>query len=221
MSDMRILSALPRERSGKGAARETRREGFVPGVIYGGKKPAEAIKIEYRALKKELQSGSFMNTLYMVEVNGTKTRVIPREVQFHPVTDRPLHVDLFRLAKGARTEVEIPVHFLNEEQSPGLKRGGVLNIVRHAIECSVPADAIPDHIEVDLAGLDIGDGVHISAVPLPEGVTPTITERDFTIATIVAPTVAPEGEEEAAEAAAEEEEEAEGEAGEGEEEGGD
>jgi large subunit ribosomal protein L25 len=218
MSDMRELQALPREKSGKGAARTARREGYVPGVIYGGKKGPENIKIEHRVLKKEILSGAFMNTLYMVNVNGTKQRVIPRDVQLHPVTDVPLHVDLFRLAKGARTEVEIPVRFLNEEESPGIRRGGVLNIVRHAIEMSVPADSIPDHIDIDLTGLDIGDGVHISGVKLPEGATPTITDRDFTIATIAAPTVsaAEEGEEaEAAEApaAGAEEEAAEGEEG--------
>jgi len=221
MSDMRELPALPRDRSGKGAARSARREGYVPGVIYGGKKAPENIKIEHRLLKKEMTSGAFMNTLYMVNVDGTKTRVIPKDVQFHPVTDVPLHVDLLRLSKGARTDVEIPVRFLNEEASPGIKRGGVLNIVRHAIEMSVPADTIPDHIDIDLTGLDIGDGVHISSVKLPEGATPTITDRDFTIATIAAPTVVTEVEEgEEAEAAEAEGEEAaaegEAEAGEGE-----
>ncbi|MFP4004767.1 MAG: 50S ribosomal protein L25/general stress protein Ctc, partial [Alphaproteobacteria bacterium] len=212
--------ALPRERSGKGAARATRREGYVPGVIYGDNKPPVTIKIEHRLLKREVQTGAFTNTLYMVNLDGKKTRVIPKDVQYHPVTDIPLHVDLLRLSKGARTDVEIPVNFLNEEESPGLVRGGVLNIVRHTIEISVPADAIPEQIEVDLTGLDIGDGVHISDIKLPEGATPTITDRDFTIATIAAPTVVKEPEEEEAEAAAEEAEAEEAAEGEEAEEGG-
>lgn len=218
MSEIRALPALKRDRAGKGAARAARREGFVPGVIYGGGKTPETIQISEHWLTKELHTGRFLATLYVAELNGAKTRVIPRDVQYHPVTDRPLHVDLFRMAKGARTDVEVAVRFLNEEESPGLRRGGTLNIVRHEVELNVPVDAIPEYLEADLTGLDIGDGVHISDIKLPEGVRPTITDRDFTIATVVAPSVmeveepeeAEEGEEaEGEEAAAEVESETE------------
>lgn len=197
-----------RDGTGKGAARAARRAGMVPGVVYGDKKPSAAISLSRRTLERELNSGAFFSTLYELKLDDRRQKVLPRDVQRHPVTDMPLHVDFLRLAADARVTIEVPVQFVNEEESEGLKRGGVLNVVRYDIEVSCRADAIPERIEVDLAGTDIGDSVHISAVKLPDGVEPTITDRDFTIATIAAPTVqeeeAPaEGEEGAEEAAAE------------------
>ncbi len=141
--------------------------------------------MDYRAITQQLHTGHFRSTVFVLDVEGTKIRVIPRDVQLDPVRDFPIHVDFLRLGKDALVTVEVPVHFLNEAASPGLKRGGVLNIVRHEIPVRCPADAIPDHFDVDLTGLEIGDSVHISAIALPENVRPTITERDFTVATIV------------------------------------
>ncbi|TNE57991.1 MAG: 50S ribosomal protein L25/general stress protein Ctc [Alphaproteobacteria bacterium] len=187
MAERPVISATPRERAGKGAARAIRREGRVPAVIYGGKKAPENITIETRALLKEYNTGLFLRTLYDVDLEGKKSRVIPRDVQLHPVTDMPVHVDLLRLEKGARISVEVVVNFTNEEACPGLVKGGVLNIVRHDVELTVPVDEIPTEIVVDLTGLDFGASVHISSIPLPDGCTPTITDRDFTIATIAAP----------------------------------
>ncbi|MCB1473094.1 MAG: 50S ribosomal protein L25/general stress protein Ctc [Rhodobiaceae bacterium] len=187
MSGTVELKAEMREKVGKGAARATRRAGLVPAVIYGDKKDPRAISLTIRDVEKQLESGHFMNTVYEINVGGEKARVIPRDYQLHPVKDVPMHIDFLRVSKGARVEVAIPVIFANEEDSPGLRRGGVLNIVRHEIEVTAPADAIPAEITVDLTGLDLGDSLHISAVSLPQGVTPTITDRDFTIATIAAP----------------------------------
>lgn len=187
MSKIVPLVASLRDRAGKGAARAIRREGHVPAVIYGGKEEPQSISVEERELVKQINTGKFLSTLYMVDAGGTKTRVIPRDVQFHPVNDRPLHVDFLRLLEGSIIAVEVPVHFLNEEKSPGLKRGGTLNVVRHTVELDVPVDEIPEFIEADLTGLEIGDGIHISSITLPQGAKPTITDRDFTIATIAAP----------------------------------
>ncbi|MCB1478159.1 MAG: 50S ribosomal protein L25/general stress protein Ctc [Tepidamorphaceae bacterium] len=194
------LKAEPREKVGKGAARAARRSGLVPAVIYGDKKDPRAITLTVREIEKQLESGHFMNTIYEIDVAGEKSRVIPRDYQLHPVKDVPLHIDFLRVAKGSSIVVAVPVVFANEEASPGLKRGGVLNIVRHEIEVSAPADALPTEIEIDLTGLDLGDSLHISAVSLPKGVEPTITDRDFTIATIAAPAglKSEEGEEEEA-----------------------
>lgn len=185
MAEAIELKAWARGRSGKGGARAERREGRVPGTLYGDKQEPETISVDYRAINQQLHTGHFQSTIYVLDVDGRKTRVIPRAVQLDPVRDFPIHVDFLRLGKDALVTVEVPVRFLNEADSPGLKRGGVLNIVRHEIPVRCPADAIPDHFEVDLTGLEIGDSVHISAVKLPEGVKPTITERDFTVATIV------------------------------------
>jgi large subunit ribosomal protein L25 len=187
MSQTIELNAVVRERGGKGAARAVRRQGLVPGVIYGDKKEPEIISIDRRELVRLLNFGNFMTTLCSIDVDGAKTRVLARDVQFDPVKDFPIHVDFLRLGKDARIAVDIPVHFLNEEASPGIKRGGVLNVVRHEVELICPADAIPDFIEADLTGYDIGDSLHISAIALPAGVTPAITDRDFTVATIAAP----------------------------------
>jgi large subunit ribosomal protein L25 len=199
MSDQLTLSAEARERAGKGASRAIRREGRVPAVIYGEKKDPEPIHIEERELVKLLHTGHFMNSLIEIDVAGSKTRTLPKDVQFHPVTDRPLHVDFLRIGKGAAVTVNVPVHFANEEDSPGLKRGGVLNVVRHELELVCPADAIPDEVTVDLTGLEVGDSVHMSVVQLPEGVTATIEDRDFTIAGVVAPSALKRAESEAEE----------------------
>jgi large subunit ribosomal protein L25 len=185
MAEAIELKAWARGRSGKGGARAERREGRVPGTLYGDKQEPQTISVDYRAIDHQIHTGHFQSTIYVLDVEGKKTRVIPRAVQLDPVRDFPIHVDFLRLGKDALVTVEVPVRFLNEAASPGLKRGGVLNIVRHDIPVRCPADAIPDHFEVDLTGLEIGDSVHISALKLPEGVRPTITERDFTVATIV------------------------------------
>ncbi|MFC4291383.1 50S ribosomal protein L25/general stress protein Ctc [Sphingorhabdus arenilitoris] len=220
MSDQLTLSAELRERAGKGASRALRRAGRVPAVIYGNKKDPVAIHVEAKELVKLLMTGSFTNSTVELTVGKETQTVLPKDVAFHPVTDRPVHVDFFRLAKGAKVDVAIPVHFINEEKSPGLKRGGVLNIVRHELELICDATVIPDHIEIDVTGLDVGDSIHISAVTLPAGSESAITDRDFTIATIVAPsslksdegdTSKDEAEEQAAEASGDDAEDKDGE----------
>ena len=187
MSDQLVLSAETRERGGKGASRELRREGRVPAVVYGGKEEPLMIHIEEKLLMKQLMTGHFMNSVVMIEVGGKQIRTLPKDVAFHPVKDRPIHADFLRIAKDAKVHVSVPVVFLNEEASPDLKRGGVLNIVRHELELVCDAAAIPDQIEIDVTGYDVGDSIHISNVTLPKGSESAITDRDFTIATIVAP----------------------------------
>ena len=184
MAEAIEFEATAREHVGKGAAKKTRDEGLIPAVIYGNKKPPEPISLTYKDIWKQVQTGNFLSTVYTVNVGGKKTKVIPRDVQLDPVKDFPLHVDFLRLGKDATIDVAVSVNFINEAESPGLKRGGVLNVVRHEIELSCPSDAIPESIEVDLTGKDIGDSIHISAVNLPKGTKPTIADRDFTIATI-------------------------------------
>lgn len=201
------LSAELRERAGKGAARATRRAGRVPAVIYGDKKDSVMISLEPIELKKFILTGSFFAQLVEIKAGKDTHRVVARDIQMDPVTDRPLHVDFMRVTKGSTIAVNIPLHYVNEEESPGLKYGGVLNIVRHDVELNVSPEAIPEFIEVDLTGLEVGTSIHISAVTLPDGVTPTITDRDFTVATIAAPTVATAAEDEAEEAEGEEGEE--------------
>ncbi|WP_138380283.1 50S ribosomal protein L25/general stress protein Ctc [Luteithermobacter gelatinilyticus] len=200
-----VIKAELREKAGKGSSRALRRAGRIPAVIYGNKKEPVTISLDRIALVKELNTGGFLNTTYDIEVGGKKEMVLPRDVQFHPVTDWPLHVDFLRLAEDATIEVMIPVHFLNEEDCPGLRAGGVLNVVRHEVELSCPANAIPESIEIDIAKLELGESVHISHVKLPEGVTPVITDRDFTIATIAAPSGLKSAEAEAEKAEVEEE----------------
>ncbi|NJC08376.1 large subunit ribosomal protein L25 [Polymorphobacter fuscus] len=179
-----------------------RRTGRVPAVIYGAGEAATPIHVEEKLLVRQLSSGHFMNSVVEIAVgDGKAIRTLPRDVQFHPVTDRPIHVDFFRLQGNASITVEVPVHFSGEEESPGMKRGAVLNIVRHELQLDCPSNAIPDQIAISLSGLDIGDSIHISAVTLPKGVTSHITDRDFTIATLVAPS-ALKSEDDAAEAAA-------------------
>jgi len=186
MSETFTLPAETR-RAGKGASRALRREGRVPAVVYGGNDEVLAIHVEAKELVRQLGSGHFFNSIVEVEVGGAKVRTLPKDVAFHPVSDRPLHVDFLRLSANAQVHVEVPVHFINEAASPGLKRGGVLNIVRHELELVCDADSIPDDISIDVTGLDIGDSIHISHVTLPAGSASAITDRDFTIATIVAP----------------------------------
>ncbi len=198
------MKASARERVGKGAARDLRREGLIPAVIYGEKKPPVAIAISYKETARRVYSGGFMSHILTVEVDGEKHRVIPRDFQLEPVRDFIMHVDFLRVGRNTRLTIEVPVHFLNEEESPGLKRGGVLNVVRHTVEVSCPADSIPESFEFDLTGAEVGDTLHISAITMPEDVTPTITDRDFTVATIAAPSALKSEEDEEAEAEAEE-----------------
>ena len=187
MSDTLNLPAETRERAGKGASRALRREGRVPAVVYGGKEEPLAIHVEEKLLIKQLSTGHFLNSIVEIEVGGKKLRTLPKDVAFHPVTDRPLHADFLRLSKDSTVHVNVPVLFINEEDSPGLKRGGVLNIVRHELELICDANKMPEDIQIDVTGLDIGDSIHISNVTLPAGSTSAITDRDFTIATIIAP----------------------------------
>lgn len=187
MSDTLVLPAETRDRAGKGASRVLRREGRVPAVVYGGNEEPLAIHVEEKELVRQLGTGHFFNSIVEVEVGGKKLRTLPKDVAFHPVSDRPLHADFLRLAKDATVHVEVPVVFANEAASPGLKRGGVLNIVRHELELVCEADKIPDEIAIDVTGLEVGDSIHISHVKLPAGAKSAITDRDFTIATIVAP----------------------------------
>jgi large subunit ribosomal protein L25 len=198
------LEAEAREKVGKGAAREIRRNGRVPAVIYGDKQPPLAVTLPYKEVFMKIHGGGFMTTIATINVGGKKIQVLPKDYQLDPVRDFPMHVDFLRVSKNTVVTVDIPVHFVNEDDSPGIKRGGVLNIVRHHVEASCPANSIPEFIEIDLTGLDIGDSVHISAVTLPKNVTPTITDRDFTIATIAAPAALKSEEDEAAQAEAEE-----------------
>ena len=186
MSDQLKLAAETRDRAGKGASRAMRREGRVPAVIYGEKKEPLSIHLEEKALMKMLNTGHFMNSVIMIDVGGEANRTLPKDVQFHPVTDRPLHVDFLRIGEHSQVTVAVPVRFENEDASRGLKRGGVLNVVRHELELVCDAAAIPDEIVIDLAGYDIGDSIHISAVTLPEGSRSAIEDRDYTIATFVA-----------------------------------
>ncbi|MBL6603093.1 MAG: 50S ribosomal protein L25/general stress protein Ctc [Alphaproteobacteria bacterium] len=195
MSETIQMSATKRDRAGKGSARAARRSGLIPAVIYGGKTAPETININDNSFRKLMSQPGIMSHVIALDVEGKTTNVLPRDIQFHPVTDAPLHVDFLRITASSTVMVMVPVVFKNEDASPGLKGGGVLNIVRHEIEMSCSATSIPESLTVDLTGTEIGDSVHISAVSLPENTQPTITDRDFTIATIAAPTVEVEVEE--------------------------
>jgi large subunit ribosomal protein L25 len=188
MAQVQELKAEVRGGTGKGPAYQARQKGQIPGVIYGGKGNPENVAVDGRTLERHIEAGHFLTTLFMLEVGGAKTRVIPRAVQLDPVTDRPVHVDFMRLAEGATVRIEIPVHFNGGDVSPGLKKGGVLNIVRHSIGLICPADSIPNTIEVDVSKLDINESIHINSLNLPQGVKPIIRGRDFTVCSIVAPT---------------------------------
>ena len=196
MAQASQLAAEVRERAGKGAARATRRSGRVPAVIYGNKQDPVLISLDPRELQAELRGPGFFTRVYEVEVDGTKLRVLPRDLQVDPVSDQPIHVDFMRFGAKTRVNVEVDVIFENDEECPGIKVGGVLNVVRHAVELRAQPDNIPESLTVALTGLEIGDSVHISDVDLPEDVELTITDRDFTIATIAAPTIHTEEEEE-------------------------
>ena len=181
------ISAIERTRVGKGSARAARRAGMVPAVIYGDKKAPLSIELEERLILRIIHEPGIFGRLLDINVDGSITTVLTRDIQMHPVTDRPLHLDMLRVGKTSNVAVAVPVEFVNENLSPGLKIGGVLNIVRYEIELNCPAGDIPEKITIDLEDIKIGDSIHISAVALPEGVTPTITERDFTIATLQSP----------------------------------
>lgn len=187
MSDQLTLSAEARERNGKGASRALRNSGRVPAVIYGNNEDPASIHIEEKLLMKALHTGHFMNSVIMIEVGGKQVRTLAKDVAFHPVTDRPLHADFLRIGEHTEVHVEVPVHFIDEATSPGMKRGAVLNIVRHELELVCDAALIPEDIKISLAGLDVGASIHISHVQLPAGAKSAITDRDFTIATLVAP----------------------------------
>ena len=200
------LKAEAREGVGKGSARLVRRNGKIPAVIYGDKQPPLPIAVDYKELYYKIHGGGFMTTIATIDVDGKKVQVLPKDYQLDPVRDVPLHVDFLRVGKDTIVTVSIPVHFENEEKSPGIKRGGVLNVVRHEVEFTVPANAIPEFITVDLAGLEIGASVHISHIKLPEGVKPVIQDRDFTVATVAGSSAMKPEPEEGAEVEAEEEE---------------
>ncbi|MBA4082626.1 MAG: 50S ribosomal protein L25, partial [Erythrobacter sp.] len=189
-----------RERAGKGASRSLRREGRTPAVIYGGKEEPTMIHVEQKELVRQLGTGHFMNSIVIIEIGGKSVRTLPKDVAFHPVTDRPTHVDFLRLTGDSKVEVSVPVVFVNEDASPGLKKGGVLNIVRHELDLLCPNEDIPEEIQIDVTGREIGDSIHISSVTLPKGVSSVITDRDFTIATVIAPSGLKSSEGEAASA---------------------
>ncbi|HVV93201.1 MAG TPA: 50S ribosomal protein L25/general stress protein Ctc [Hyphomicrobiales bacterium] len=190
MTATKVLEAEARDRVGKGAARALRREGKIPAVIYGDRQAPAGVALDRNQMTLLVRGGGFMTTLFELKVGDRPAeRVIPRDFQLDPVRETLMHVDFLRLGKDAVIDVEVPVHFVGQDRSPGIKRGGVLNIVRHRVELHVRADAIPEFIEIDVSELDINDSVHISAAKLPEGARPVIHERDFTIATVAAPTV--------------------------------
>ena len=203
MSDINDLAVEPRERAGKGSARAARRAGLVPAVIYGDKKDPEMITIAKKDLVRLIGRGTFLTSIFNIETNGTAQQVLPRDVQLDPVTDVPIHVDFLRLTKDTKVTIDVPIRIVGQDDSPGLTMGGVLNMVRHTIECICPVTSIPDFFEISVAELDMGGSLHSTAIDLPEGVTMTISDRTFTIATIVAPSrVRSDEEREADEAAA-------------------
>ena len=187
MSDMTTISASERERVGKGSARAARRAGLVPAVIYGDKKDPVGITMVAREITKIVHQPGIFGRLLEIDVAGTKSTVLTRDIQFHPVSDVVMHLDFLRVSQSATVAVAVPVEFINEDKCPGIKIGGVLNVVRYEVELNCPATAIPEKITIDLDGVKIGDSIHISAIPLPEGVSPTITDRDFTVATLASP----------------------------------
>ena len=211
MSDITQIDATMRSRVGKGSARAARRAGRVPAVIYGDQKAPLTIEMEERVVRKVIHEPGIFGRLLNINIDGKNTTVLTRDIQMHPVTDEPLHMDMLRVGATSTVAVAVPVEFINHEKSPGLKIGGVLNVVRHEVELNCPAGDIPEKITVDLDGVKIGDSIHISAIELPEGATPTITDRDFTVATLQSPGGGVKNEDEAAEGG-EEAEAAEGEA---------
>jgi large subunit ribosomal protein L25 len=198
MSDQLTLPAEARDRAGKGASRALRRDGRVPAVVYGEKKEPLSIHVEEKLLSRMMSTGHFMNSVVMIDFQGKPHRTLPKAVDFHPVSSRPIHVDFLRIGEHTKVTVAVPVRFDNEEASPGLKRGGVLNVVQHELELVCDAASIPNEIHVPLDGLEIGDAIHIGQVKLPSGVSPANMEEDFTVATIVAPSAMKSEEEETA-----------------------
>jgi large subunit ribosomal protein L25 len=180
-----VINVDVRERTGTGGARQTRREGLVPGILYGGDKAPVAISTSAKDLLRLIRSGKFLAHMIDLRYGDESQAVIPRDIQWDPVSDLPVHFDLFRVEEGAVVSVDVPVHFKNQDICPGLKKGGTLNVVRHTVGLDVPTGLIPEELVIDLAKADIGDVIHISAVRLPEGARPTIRDRDFTVATIV------------------------------------
>ncbi|MEL6946684.1 MAG: 50S ribosomal protein L25/general stress protein Ctc [Pseudomonadota bacterium] len=187
MSAENMLKGQARDRVGKGAAREMRRNNMVPAVIYGDKKPPLSIGLPHKEVTMKIHDGGFMTNILTIDIDGDEHNVLPKDYQLHPVSDRVIHVDLLRVSRKTQVTVEVPVHFENEENCPGIKRGGVLNVVRHAVEVNCPANSIPENFAIDLTPFDLGASINISSVSLPENVVPTITDRDFTIATIATP----------------------------------
>ena len=187
MAETKSLAASVRSGTGKGAARSVRREGRIPGVVYGGGEPPVPISLLWHDVNVLIYHGGFLTTTFNLDVDGTPELVIPRDYQLDPIKDRPLHVDFLRIKKGSKLDVEIPVRAINEEEAPGLKLGGVINIVRHTIELKVSADAIPDAIEIDITGMEIGDSRHMSDLKLPRGTKLSTPDDDFTVLTIAPP----------------------------------
>ena len=186
MSAVKQLQAVARDRVGKGAARAVRRQGQVPAVVYGGGEPPEPIALDFNETKQLIFAGQFKTTIFEIDVDGRKTRAIPRDYALDPVKDFPIHVDFLRLAEGQAIKVVVPVHVIGQEASPGVKRGGTVQVVGHSIELMVPSDRIPDAVEVSVAELDIGTSLHLSDITLPEG-SRAVSQEDVTLATIVPP----------------------------------
>ena len=202
MAQVQELKAEARDGRGKGPAFQARLKGQIPAIVYGGKDQPQTVTVDARVLERQIEAGAFLTTLLMLDVAGKKTRVIPRQLQVDPVSDRPVHVDFMRLVEGSSVRLEIPVHFKGQGESPGLKKGGVLNIVRHKMNVICPADNIPKEIEVDVSALDINQTLHLNDLSLPKGVKALIKGRDVTICSIVAPTSVIEEQKAAAAAAA-------------------
>ena len=195
------IKASKRDKSTTGYTNKLRLDGFIPAILYGGKVANEKISIAKKDVKNFIQSESFLSTVFEIDLNGKKEKVLPRDVAYHVTTNEPIHLDLMRIVSGTKIVIEIPVKFKNNSESPGLKRGGVLNIVRRKVELRCPADNIPEDIIIDLTGTDIGTSIKISSVKLPENVIPVISDRDFVIATVAAPTIIKEPEKPAEEIA--------------------
>ena len=204
MSDITVISANQRDRVGKGSARAARRAGMVPAVIYGNKKPALGIELEARVIRKIIHEPGIFSRLLKIAVGGEEITVLTRDIQFHPVSDEALHLDFLRVSEDSTIAVAIAVEFINEDKCPGLRIGGTLNVVRHEVELNCPANNIPEKITIDLEGVKIGESIHISSIELPEGVSPTITDRDFTVATMQSPGGGVKNEDDEDEAAGEE-----------------
>ena len=191
---MSNLKAIKRESASSGSTNKLRATGFIPAILYGGKNPNQKISIEKKAVRDIINSDNFLSKVLELDIEGKKEKVLPRDVAYHVVSEEPIHIDFMRVLSGKKIILEIPVNFINHPDSPGLKRGGVLNIVRRTVELKCPAENIPNDITIDLTGSDIGTSLKISTVKLPENVVPTITDRDFVIATVAAPTVIKEPE---------------------------